>query len=141
MANSAPNWIAHTDVLIEGERANPAFLPWIEGTEGIATADIVRAEFLYGIHFVPSERSRQSGLRFYEDRIAGLKSVSHEPKDFEVAARLSAEARRRGRGHPSLIDGLIAATAIRLGATVATRNLKDFEAMGVECADPFAAES
>jgi len=126
MPDSTPKWLADTDVLIEGERGNPAFLSWLEGADRIATTDIARAEFLYGVHFVPSEASRQRGLQFYADRISGLKSVPHEAKDFETAARLSAETRRRGRGNPSLIDGLIAATALRLGLTVATRNLKDF---------------
>ena len=39
---------------------------------------------------------------------------------------------------PSLADGILATTALRLGASVATRNLKDFEAMSVDCEDPLA---
>ena len=39
-------WLIDSDVLIEGERENPAFLPWLESQEEVATADIVRAESL-----------------------------------------------------------------------------------------------
>jgi predicted nucleic acid-binding protein len=37
-----------------------------------------------------------------------------------------------------LLDGLIAAIALRTGATVATRNEKDFKAMGCPCENPLA---
>lgn len=37
-----------------------------------------------------------------------------------------------------VLDGLIAATALVHGLTVATRNLPDFEATGVECLNPFS---
>lgn len=37
-----------------------------------------------------------------------------------------------------VLDGLIAATALVHGLTVATRNLADFEPTGVECFNPFA---
>lgn len=49
-------------------------------------------------------------------------------------ARWAAEARRAGRAAPgarSLADALIAATAWSLGATIVTRNPRDFERQGV----------
>jgi predicted nucleic acid-binding protein len=36
-----------------------------------------------------------------------------------------------------LIDGLIAATALTHGLTVATRNVRDFRASGVQVVNPF----
>jgi len=36
-----------TDVLIEGERGNPEFLPWLENAAEAATAGIARGEFLF----------------------------------------------------------------------------------------------
>ncbi|RWC53616.1 type II toxin-antitoxin system VapC family toxin [Mesorhizobium sp.] len=47
-------------------------------------------------------------------------------------------AKRRGRGLSSM-DGLIAATAIAQGLTLATRNTKDFEGYGIELLDPWTA--
>lgn len=36
-----------------------------------------------------------------------------------------------------LLDGMIAATALEHGLTVATRNVSDFEKAGVDVVDPF----
>lgn len=49
-------------------------------------------------------------------------------------ARWAAEARRSGRSAPgarSLADALIAATSWTLGATLVTRNPRDFERLGI----------
>lgn len=129
-------WIIDTDVFIEGERGNVAFVEWLQSADGIATADVVCGEFLIGAHAVADEAIRQRGVRFYSERIAGLPSFSSEPADYAKAAALAGDARRGGKGKPGLIDGLIAAIAIRSGATVATQNTKDFEAMGCPCANP-----
>jgi predicted nucleic acid-binding protein len=129
-------WLIDSDILIEGERQNPAFLPWLEAQKEVATADIIRAEFLLGVHAVNDARKRVRGETFYRDRIAGLASFSNEFGDFELAARLAGEARRNSKSTPSLVDGLLAAIAIRTGATVATRNTDDFKAMGCPCQDP-----
>jgi predicted nucleic acid-binding protein len=129
-------WIIDTDIFIEGERGNAAFVAWLQSADGIATADVVRGEFLLGAHAVADETIRQRSVRFYSERIAGLPSFSSEPADYAKAAALAGEARRGGKGKPGLIDGLIAAIAIRTGATVATQNIRDFDAMGCPCGNP-----
>lgn len=129
-------WLIDSDVFIEGEHGDPAFVPWLESQKEVATADIVRCEFLIGVHAVPDAARRRRGERFYAERIAGMMSLSNEPQDYEAAARLAGEARRQGKGAPSVVDGLLAALAIRTGATVATRNDRDFKAMGCPCANP-----
>lgn len=54
-----------------------------------------------------------------------------------VAGRLRAAA--TGAGHVAdPIDALIAASAMVQGATVATRNVRDFEPLGVDLVDPWA---
>ncbi len=129
-------WVIDTDIFIEGERGNAAFLPWLQSADGIATTDVVRGEFLIGAHAVPDPILRQRGIQFYSEKIATLPSFSSEPADFAKAAALAGEARRAGKGKPGLIDGLIAAIALRTGAIVATQNTKDFDAMGCPCANP-----
>lgn len=55
------------------------------------------------------------------------------PVTEEIAERwgmLTAEERHRGR-QLTMADGLIAATALEHGLTLATRNVKDFEHLGV----------
>jgi predicted nucleic acid-binding protein len=129
-------WIIDTDIFIEGERGNVAFVGWLQSTDGVATADVVRGEFLIGAHAVADETIRRRGVQFYTERMAGLPSFSSESADYAKAAALAGDARRSGKGKPGLIDGLIAAIAIRTGATVATQNTKDFDAMGCPCANP-----
>lgn len=132
------NWLLDTDLLIEGERGNPTVVQWLESVSEVATADIVRAEYLIGIHSVNDPGKRVRGEQFYRRRILSFVSFANQVVDYETAARLVGEARRSGQGKPSLADGLLAAIAIRTGATVATRNLKDFAAMGCPCGNPLA---
>lgn len=56
----------------------------------------------------------------------------------DVAGRLRAAASAGGRPTDP-IDVLIAASALVRGASVATRNVRDFEPLGVEVVDPWAA--
>jgi toxin FitB len=109
---------------------------WLQNVDGIATADVVRGEFLIGAHAVADETIRRRGLEFYSERIARLPSFFSDPADYAKAAELAGDARRRGKGKPGLIDGLIATIAMRTGASVATQNTKDFDAMGCPCANP-----
>jgi predicted nucleic acid-binding protein len=129
-------WLIDTDVFIEGERGHAAFVPWLAQTGAVATADVVRGEFLLGVHAVPDTVLRQRGAQFYADRIAHLPSFASVAADYVKAASLAGEARRLSKGKPSLVDGLLAAIALRTGATVATRNLTDFRAMGCPCKNP-----
>jgi predicted nucleic acid-binding protein len=54
----------------------------------------------------------------------------------DVAGRLRAAASANGRPVDP-VDALIAASALVRGATVATRNVRDFEPLGVEVVDPW----
>jgi predicted nucleic acid-binding protein len=74
-------------------------------------------------------------------RVAGLVSLANDPVDYETAARMAGEARRSGKGSPGVVDGLLAAIALRTGAKVATRNVRHFQAMGCACANPLETYS
>ena len=129
-------WLIDTDVFIEGERGAPAFVPWLAQAGRVATADVVRGEFLLGVYAVPDAALRERGAQFYADGIAHLPSFASDPADYAKAASLAGEARRLGKGKPGLVDGLLAAIALRTGAKVATRNIADFKAMGCPCENP-----
>jgi len=129
-------WIIDTDLLVEGERGDASFIKWLENADNVATADIIRAEFLLGVHAVNDEDLRNRGIAFYSKTIAQLPSLASESNDYVAAAQLAGHARRRGKGSPGLVDGLIAALALRTSATVATRNTRDFTAMNCPCLNP-----
>ncbi len=131
-------WLIDSDLLIEGERGDPRFVAWLESQEEVAIADVIRCEFLLGVHAVPDSLKRRRGEQFYADCVAKLASLANQPEDYEVAARMAGQARRLGKGKPSLVDGLLAAIAVRTGASVATRNENDFRSMGCPCANPLS---
>ena len=54
-----------------------------------------------------------------------------------VWGAMSAQERRAGRVRPP-VDALLAATAIRHGMVLATRNRADFEGMGAVLVNPWA---
>lgn len=69
-----------------------------------------------------------SGLRFRREFEALVASLPVEPftrEDAAVYARLRSSLEKRGQGIGP-IDTLIAAQALRLGATVVTHNLREF---------------
>lgn len=63
------------------------------------------------------------------------------PVDIETAVvwgEVNARLEKKGRTIPS-IDGLLAATALRYGLRLMTRNVSDFEPTGVSLVDPWKA--
>ena len=128
--DSRPTRVFFVTAVTEAEvRAGIAFL----------TA-VTEAEVSAGIAFLP-EGARRRGLaeaaeRAFSDLFAGRVL----PFDSE-AARAYAEiaAARRAGGRPlSLADCQIAAIARSRNMAVATRNVRDFEGMGIEVLDPWA---
>ena len=98
-------------------------------------------EIEYGIELLPKGHRRA----ILEAGIASvLKLYSHallpvERAEAQFASRLRAEARQRGRTL-HLPDALIAATAKENGLTLATRNVSDFDYLGVAVIDPWAPD-
>lgn len=96
-------------------------------------------EIDYGIGVLPLGR-RRSDL---DNRMAkvistfGSRVLPIRTAEAKGAARLRAQSRRRGRVL-HLPDALIAATAMERGLTLATRNVADFDYLGVDVVDPWA---
>lgn len=96
------------------------------------------AELARGVQLLGPGKKREgyrSGLlrleKEYEDRIL--------PIDIDTAriwGELDAMCQKKGRRLP-VLDGLIAATAIRHGLHVVTRNVSDFEASGALIINPW----
>ena len=103
-------------------------------------SSIVVHELEYGVRRLPQGR-RRSGLEAdllrltteYEDRILPLDRTGAE-----WAARFRALAQRSGHTL-DLGDALIAGTAKAHDLAVATRNVTDFQSVGVELVNPWEA--
>jgi predicted nucleic acid-binding protein len=123
---------------------NAAVVGWLDRrpTASLYLCAVTIAEIGYGLHALPEGRRRRSlehrFARFVAEGFAGRIL----PFD-ERAAGLYGEtmAVRRRAGRPmSILDGQIAAIARAHRFALATRNVRDFEATGLEVVDPFEAE-
>jgi predicted nucleic acid-binding protein len=97
------------------------------------------AEILYGIELLP-QGERRSGLLIQADAMFGEDFGGRVLPFDEPAARIFGQvaALRRRQGRPiSTLDAQIAAIARRYEATLATRDISDFEDCGVRLIDPW----
>ena len=119
----------------------PAVANWVSDhpLEDLFFSAVSEAELRYGATILPAGRRRDT-LFFkidamlrdaFEDRVL--------PFDQDAArAYGNIAAVRRSAGRPvALADCQIAAIAASRGIAVATRNVRDFEGMGIEVVDPW----
>lgn len=116
---------------------------WLNDQETVTLylSTITIAEIGYGLWILPDGKRRKA----LEDRFERFVNQGFEQRilDFDrSAAHLYGEimGRRRAMGRPlSVLDGQLASIARAQGLSVATRNVRDFEACGLELIDPFAS--
>jgi predicted nucleic acid-binding protein len=116
-----------SSVLIAAERGELDLEPHVLGRreEAIGIAAIVASELLEGVHRQATAARRARTQVIVEQILRRLPVV---PFDLEVArvhAMLSAELRQKGTA-VGAHDLIIAATAVHLGAAVATRDVRSF---------------
>jgi len=116
---------------------DPKVVHWLQAHEPLLVVDsIVLGELCLGVFALPRGRKRTRLEQWLEALSA---TVDCLPWDGVVARRwvaLVVELKQKGRSLP-MLDGMIAATALAHGLTVATRNKRDFERAGVAVVDPF----
>jgi toxin FitB len=135
--------ILDTNVVSELMRPEPApqVAGWVRDRDRheLRTTVITLAEVRYGIARLPDGRRKQILLaaaddifRAFEDQVLSI--------DAAAAEQYAAIACNRERaGKPiSGFDALIAAVCRSQGATLATRNVPDFDGTGIETMDPWA---
>jgi len=131
-------YLVDANVLSEPTRSVPdqRAVAWLGAREGDLVVDpIVLGEMSAGILALPRGKKRVRLEAWFADVVRGIDCV---PWDAEVGlrwARLVTDLRKKGRGMP-LLDSLIAATALRYGFRVATRNVRHFALAGVDVVDP-----
>lgn len=139
--------VLDTNIISEFLKETPApqVVRWLEGQarSAIFSTSVSQAAILYGINLLPPGR-RQSGLEEAASRVF-LQTFAGRLLAFDSdAARaysvLVADRRRAGRPI-SFPDAQIAAIARSRGAAVATRNIRDFQDLGVALIDPWQTET
>lgn len=120
--------VIDTSVLIDLERGHPGAHAWARAlTYQLVASEVTRFEILVGVR--SGEQSRVEQL---------LRICQWVPVDEATSRTAAALARHWRRSHPgiSMADLLIAATAMELGAPLATANVRHFP-MFVDLAPPY----
>lgn len=120
---------------------NAAVLDWLDRqpTLSLHLSTVTVAEIRYGIAALPDGRRRRGLARRFDALLSEGFAGRILPFD-EPSADLYGEimATRRRAGRPmSVLDGQIAAIAARHRCAIATRNVRDFEGVGLEVVNPF----
>lgn len=134
-------YLLDTNVVSELRRRKPhgGVLAWIGAVEGsqLFISALSVGEIQAGI-----ERTRAQGPalaeelgRWLDALCAAHQIIAPDARVFRTWARLM-----HRRSDTLIEDGLIAATALVHNLTVATRNVRDFAAFGVQTVNPFSAK-
>lgn len=135
--------VLDTNVLSEALRPapEPSVLAWLQNQPraSVFITTVTRGEILYGIRLL-SDGKRRRGLwnaaqRIFDEDFAG-QVLSFDGEAADMYAEIAAS--RRTAGKPiSQFDAMIAAMARSRGASLATRNVKDFEDCGTDVVNPW----
>lgn len=120
---------------------DPKVMAWVRGLSGsvMFTTAVTRGELMFGVHCMPAGR-RSTDLLLQLTALFAEKLAGHVlPYDGDAAdAHAALAALRRAQGRPiAQSDAMIAGIASSRGATLATRNVRDFEDCGVALIDPW----
>ena len=135
--------VLDTNVVSELMKSAPsaAVLTWVGSRDKLElhTTSVTQAEILDGVLQLPAGRRRRAvegaAEAMFQEDFAG-RILPFDSRAARPYADLVAERRRRGRPI-SQFDAQIAAIARASDATLATRNVKDFEHCGIRVLNPW----
>ena len=136
--------VLDTNVLSELLRPSPepTVLAWLaeQPSASLFTTAVSQAEILYGIRLLPSGNRRrrlmEAALAIFAEDFHG-RVLSFDGESATLYAEIG--AMRRAAGHPiSQFDCQIAAMTRARGASLATRNTRDFQSCGIDVVDPWS---
>jgi predicted nucleic acid-binding protein len=138
--------ILDTNVISEIMRPAPeaSVAAWLAAQDAfaLATTTITIAEIERGIVRLPKGKRRKD----FEDRFSGFIDEAFSgrllafDRDAARACGAVSEARERKGLHADAVDMMIAGVVKAAGATLATRNISDFEECGIALANPWAPQ-
>ena len=132
-------FLVDANVLSEPTKKSPDIkvVDWLTENEADLVVDsIILGELRVGILALPRGRKRDNLEEWYE---AVVEAIDCIPWDAAVSRRWAAlvvDLKRKGMSL-SLLDGMIAATALEHNLTIATRNTRDFKKTGAKIVNPF----
>lgn len=131
-------YLLDTNVISELRRPKPhgAVVAWMEliDQSAISISAATVWEIQAGIERTKSNDAMKAVEieSWLDDLVHRIAVLSMDGETFRILARMM-----HGKSKDSLEDAMIAATALRHGLTVATRNARDFETFSVPQINPF----
>jgi toxin FitB len=137
--------VLDTNVLSEALRPVPesSVMDWlaIQPRASLFTTAVARGEILYGIRLLPDGKRRrglwEAATAIFDEDFAG-QVLSFDNDAADMYAEISASRRSAGKPISQFAAMIIAMTRSR-GASLATRNVQDFENCGIELVNPWTA--
>lgn len=133
--------VLDTNVLSEPLRRSPepAVLAWLsESTETFALSAVSVGELLTGMRLLPLGRRRDALAEAIESLLDSFSDavLNYDDHAARAYAELTERSRRAGQA-VGVEDGMIAGICLANGATLATRNVKDFDGLGLDLVNPW----
>jgi predicted nucleic acid-binding protein len=130
-----------TNVISEPVRPkpDPKVMAWLDKFDPeLAIATAVLAEIAFGVaRLHPGKHvSRLAAFLTHTRHRFANRIHAFDEEACMIYGHLMGETTRAGL-NPKTMDGIIAATALRHNATLATRNVRDFQALGVKVVNPW----
>lgn len=134
------NYLLDTNIISELGRPEPqkSVVDFVASTPIAWLSTITLHELEYGIALIP-EGSRQKAIKQVVSELVsayGDYIIPVEQQEAQEAALLRATMKQQGKVL-HLADSLIAGTAKAHNLIVVTRNIKDFEGLGLHLKNPF----
>ena len=135
--------VLDTNVLSEVLRPVPeaSVMVWLanQPRASLFTTAVTRGEILYGVRLLSDGKRRRglwdAAIKIFDEDFAGH-VLSFDSEAADMYAEISAS--RRIAGKPiSQFDAIIVAVARSRGASLATRNIKDFDDCGTDVINPW----
>ena len=137
-------WLLDTNVVSEPMQRRPegVVLDWLYSLQPDVTfvSVLSLAELDRGVEALPPTDARRSSLARYRRRLEGQfagRILSLEDETVRLWGVMAGRYQRERGGRMPPVDGLLAATAQRRRLYMATRNVRDFEALGVTAFNPW----
>jgi predicted nucleic acid-binding protein len=135
--------VLDTNVISELFKPRPEakVMDWVANLPGekLFTTAVTRGELLFGLYCMPKGRRRSNLLhglaRLFERKLEGH-VLAYDGDAAGAHAAIAAARRARGRAS-SQADAMIAGIVHSRGATLVTRNVRDFEDCGIDLLDPW----
>src|SRR5271165_6640223 len=139
-------FLLDTNVLSEFNRRgdpNPRVKQWLEVADpgSLYASVLTLAEIRFGVELLPTSKRRTLLAEWLDRDLPAWFDGRVLPVDRSIGDRwgvLRAQAQMKGRPL-SVVDGLLAATALEHGLTMVSRNVGDFAAVGLVVVNPWEA--